>query len=161
MAKQEVSRVAESRNANNREQELRSIMDMSYQDPLYIPPEIIPVGWEYYWVRESCKGEGDSGRMVEMRRKGWMPVPADRHPEMVFDDFFGRLNHVQGMIYQKGLILCERPKEHGEVERKMIEEKNFQIMTSMPGTENFMGNPTMPGHVQNETYTSKGGSFGR
>ncbi len=166
--KADKARVQDTRNAEKRDKELRAILNMKYQDPLFVPPEIIPDGMEYYWVRESYMGQVDTFRMVEMKRKGWSPVPAERHPELVFEDFFGNLSHVKGYIYQKGLILCERPIEYGKIEREQIDRTNYEIMTSMPGTENFLGEPTMPGTSHGHTYLSKGipvgpdkGGFGR
>ncbi len=154
------TRTNDTRLMDERDYEMRAIMDMHYQDPLYVDPKVIPPGMEYYWVRESTLGQGDTSRMVEMKRKGWKPVPADRHPEMVFDDFFGRLEHVKGYIYQKGLILCERRKELGDAERKQIDLKNYQIMSSMPGTENFMSEPSIPTQFQGDTYMTKNTTFG-
>jgi hypothetical protein len=154
------SRASESRSFESREAARRVIMNMEYEDPLHIPREIIPDDVDYFWVRESILGEPDTNRMVEMKRKGWTPVPADRHPDMVFDDFFGRLTHVKGFIFQKGLILCERPKYLGQEERKRIEQRNYQIMQSMPGTENFLGEPSIPAHNTSDTYMCKSASFG-
>jgi len=144
MSKRIRQRVEDSRRLELRVNELRPVMNMSYKDPLYIDPELVPDGWEYFWVRESVLGEPDFGRTVEMKRKGWTPVPADRHPEMTFDDFLGRMSHLKGYIFHKGLVLFERPKEFGDMERKAIQQHNEQILRSMPGTENFMAEPTIP-----------------
>jgi len=159
-ALREDGRIEDGRTFQEREQDARDILSMSFNNALDIPKEMIPQGWEYYWVRKSIRGEVDTARMIEMRKKGWNPVPADRHPELVFEDFFGRVGH-QGMIEQGGLILCERRKEIGDVERKMRDEKNLQIQTSMPGTENFMGEPSIPVQNSNQTYITKNASFGR
>jgi hypothetical protein len=112
-------------------------------------------------VRESVLGNPDTNRMIDMKRKGWTPVPAERHPELVFDDFFGRLTHVKGFIFQKGLILCERPKHYGVLEREQIERRNHEILVSMPGTENFLGEPSIPTNFTGDTYVSKAASFGK
>lgn len=166
MAKVKNSRIQESRVADDsRDSEIRALLNMEYLDPLHIPEDKIPEGKEYYWVRKSVNGEEDPHRMIEMARKGWTPVPADRHPEMQLQDFFGTLAHMKGYIVHKGLILCERPKEYGDIERRKREKRNYEILTSMPGTENFMGEPTIPVKSTHETYTSKGirvkdGGFG-
>lgn len=138
------SRTEEARRLEERLAELRPVMNMTYADPLYVDPDKIPPGWEYYWVRESILGEADLGRTVEMKKKGWTPVPASRHPEMCFDDFLGRQSHLKGYIFHKGLVLFERPKEIGDKERKKQQEYNAKILQSMPGTENFMSDPTIP-----------------
>lgn len=145
MERKAKQRVDETRRLEERIAQLRPVLNMTYKDPLYIPPEIIPPGWEYYWVRESIRGVIDEGRIVEMKRKGWTPVPADRHPEMAFDDYLARgTSHLNGFIYHKGLILFERPKEIGDEERRAISNFNNRIVNSLPGIDNLMGDPVMP-----------------
>ncbi len=151
------SRFEDSRAMDEREVHKRNVMNMSYSDPLYVDPEIIPHGVEYRWIRESCYDKPDNSRMVEAKRKGWTPVPAARHPEMSFDDFFGRLNNMKPYIYHKGLILCERPSELGKIEQQRVEKMNHELMSSMPGTDNFMGEPTIP--VRNNSETRHAGAI--
>lgn len=155
-------RVKQTRRAEQRMSQLRPVMHMTYDDPLHIPEHLIPPGWTYYWVRESIRagGEPDTGRVTEMRRKGWEPVPADRHPELHYQDFFGRDSHLTGYITHKGLILCERPTEMNEIEQKKYQDHNYKIMGSMPGLENFLDQSGIPGKMGNKTWMSKGVQFG-
>ncbi len=145
-----ISRSDEDRSFELREAEMIPVFDMNYQDPTYIPPEFIPEGYSYRWVRISVHGQEDRSRMVEMKRKGWMLVPASRHPDMVFEDFFG--NGRGGYIEYKGSILCERLKKYCDQERAMYERLNYERVTSMPGTENYMGDHDMP--ATNLSYTA-------
>jgi|SRR5882724_2898550 len=147
------NRFEETRAFDEREAHKRAVMSMNGSDPLYIDPEIIPAGTEYRWIRESVQNQPDTARMVATRRKGWMPVPAARHPDMVFKDFFGRLDHMSNYIFHSGLVLCERAEELGKLEMERIANHNYQVMTSMPGTDNFMGEPGIP--VRNASETSK------
>jgi hypothetical protein len=137
-------RVEESRRLEERLNELRPVMHMMHQDALHIPQESIPYGWEYFWVRESTLGDPDLGRTTEMKKKGWTPVPAHRHPEMSYDDFLSRQLHLKGFIFHKGLVLFERPKEIGDREREALEKYNEKIMGSMQGTEHFMNEQHIP-----------------
>ena len=159
------SRVSEGRATENRDQIIRNIQNNSYMDTLYIPPEMIPPGMEYAWGTISVRGEPRPGRMIELRRKGWNIVPADRHPELFFADFSNNTSSTAGHIERTGLVLIERLIEYGEIERKMHEGRNLEIMTSMPGTENFLGEPSMPASFTNNTYLTKNSqrnaSFGR
>lgn len=137
---------------------LEEQLSMDYKGKLHIPDEMIPPDVEYYFVRISTRGEPDSSRMVEMRRKGWTPVPASRHPELVFTDFFNSLDKYSDVIYSDGLLLCERSKRLGKIEQQRLEDKNLQVLTSMPGTENFLGEPSIPTNFTGNTYSSKGAS---
>ena len=146
------TRSAESRKSDERKLQERAIMDMAYADPLYVPPSYIPEGMEYRWIRESCHDQPDNTRLVEARKKGWTPVPAERHQDLAHEDFFGRLSHMRGYIYHRGLILHEREKYLGDLENKKANEYNAQILASMPGTDNFMGEPAIPVSNLSRTY---------
>jgi hypothetical protein len=75
-------------------------------DPFHVPPEIIPVGWEYQWNLDSVNGNKEvvSDQALVFWENGWRPVPANRHP--------GRFTPVgtKGKIIRGGQILMERPK---------------------------------------------------
>lgn len=150
------NRLEESRRLEERTAAIRCSYKMRTPDPLYIPPEIIPHGWTYYWGRESYHGMPDSHRLTELKLNGWTPVPADRHAWMVADDFLGRSEHLKGYIFRKGLVLHERPSVFTKEERERVNALNKRILNSMPGLDNLMGEPGMPGKVlSNETsYTA-------
>lgn len=132
------NREAESRRLEQRESELRDIFNNNNtSDPLYIDPKYIPEGWEYYWARESLRGEPDVGRIIELRKKGWTPVPASRHPHMVFEDFLARKEYLRGYIADRGLVLVERPKSVGDEFRAKLNSLNNRVLKSMPGTEEY------------------------
>ncbi len=149
----------EERVFDEREANLEPVFNMDFQDPTYVPKEYIPEGYNYRWVRMSVHGIEDRSRMVEMKRKGWTVVPASRHPDMMFDDFFGNGGKTKGYIEYKGSILCERLKKYCDQEHKMYERLNFEKMTSMPGTENFMSEPGMHTKSYNDTFLGRGRSF--
>lgn len=152
---------AGSRSSERREAELRVIRNMEYQDKLYIPKDLAPPGMEYGWGNHSVLNVPTPERMMELRRRGWDPVPAERHPEMAFSEFFAPAAHMKGYILRGGSILIERPIEYGKIEREQLESRNYQIMTSMPGTENFLGEPNIPTSFTNTTKsTSRNASFG-
>jgi hypothetical protein len=72
-----------------------------------------PAGWTYEWKRKSVLGQEDPAHQVALRRMGWDPVPADRHPEMMPS------NGVFDTIERKGMILMERPTELVEEARQI------------------------------------------
>lgn len=137
------TRDAASRLAQEREHQKRRIVSMYHRNPFDFFPEEIPEGYTYLWVRESLLGQPDNANMARKRSQGWTPVPASRHPERATKDFFGRLGH-EDYLLEGGLILCERPTELSDLENKISREYNYKIMHSMPGTENFMSEPTIP-----------------
>lgn len=151
------NREAESRRLQEREEELRDVVNTSYADPLYVDPALVPEGWEYHWGRESYMGHPDDGRIVELRKKGWTPVPASRHPSMVFEHFWGNKEYLRGFISHKGLVLVERPKSIGDKARAMLNALNNRIKHSMPGTEHFQ---SQPGIATKSLYKDADSSYG-
>lgn len=156
------NRVIGGRSAERRDQEISRLKDMDYRNPLYFPPEYVPDGMEYAWGTYSLLNVPRPSRMMELRQKGWEPVPADRHPDLAFAEFVESNAQMRGHIWRDGLILIERPEEYGDIEREQLEAKNYQTLVSMPGTEDFLGGAQIPTNFKGETWLSKGkqASFG-
>lgn len=74
----------------------------------------IPDGMSYQWVTDSILGQQQSQRRSQFERKGWMPVPAERH------DGVWTPKGYQGEINMEGSVLMERPAEY----TKMAEDHN-------------------------------------
>jgi hypothetical protein len=74
---------------------------------------------------------------------------------MCFQDFFGRTSHMNSYIYYSGLVLCERPSELGRLETEKYEKLNYQNIISLAGTDNYMGEPTIPVRNNSSTYITK------
>ena len=74
-------------------------------DDFFVDPSSIPDGWTYEWKRLTVLGMEDPSYQVSLRRTGWTPVPAHRHPEMM------PAGHKDDAILRKGMILMERPEE--------------------------------------------------
>lgn len=139
---QRLSRIDESRRLEEREFEIRSQDVMKARDPLHVPPEIIPGGWTYMWLRQSLMNEPDVGRDTQTRRLGFTPVPGDRHPEL----YFG-YNHEDGTrnsIVYNGLMLCEIPTKIQKERDDMAAQANRVAVTSMPALHGMEADPTMP-----------------
>lgn len=75
------------------------------EDEYRIDLRIIPDGWSYEWKRHTLLNAEDPSYDVSLRQKGWDPVPASRHPELMPMDYKGNT------ILRKGMILMERPLE--------------------------------------------------
>jgi len=74
-------------------------------DEFYVPQHMIPEGWTYEWKRLTVMGQEDPAYQVQVAQKGWEPVPASRHPEMMPHGWSGNT------IDRKGQRLFERPRE--------------------------------------------------
>jgi hypothetical protein len=74
-------------------------------DEFYVPAHYVPDGWSYEWKRMTVMGQEDPAYQVQLAQKGWEPVPASRHPEMMPAGWPGNT------IDRKGQRLFERPKE--------------------------------------------------
>lgn len=107
MARQ--SRNAVSRAAETREASMRKRPETHFQSKLYVPAEKIPANMTYAWVRESTLNEPDPDNMTDRMIRGWSPVPASRHPEMVPPPLPGYEGLEVSVIRRGGLILCECP----------------------------------------------------
>jgi hypothetical protein len=142
--KEAQNRDSELRVSTERNKQLNRVMNMEYYSPLWVDPDLIPLGMEYRWIRESVLGQPDLSRSIEMRRAGWTPVPASRHPDMCFDDFLGRQTHLKGFIFHKGLVLFERERKIGDAEKEYWAELNRKRVTSLPGRETELGEPIIP-----------------
>lgn len=142
-------RIQESRKFHTRDADIRRRLKMAYNDPLEIGSYAKPDDVDYFYGRKSVFDQLDHQRIPELRRKGWEKVPSDRHPDLVDDE------NPKGYIETKGLVLLERPKEYGEIETQTDYEQQRINMTSLPGLENYMNEPSMPMRVlHNETSFS-------
>ncbi len=151
------TRASLDRQLEERKSQLRKMLHMQYQDPLHIDPSAIPENMDYMWVRDSLRGEPDKTRMTMQKRRGWTPVPAANHPEMIPEFDSGRSHHLDGYIHHSGLILCQRPKEFGDIEKEMEKEANYIAMQNIPGRE---GSPDVPLKVlKDQTSIQKMQSF--
>lgn len=84
-------------------------------DKFNVPPEIIPDGMTYQWVRAFYMGQEDRRNVTIALRNRWTFVPEDRPghdiigAESTAPDVNGRKNTHEGHILLEGLVLMERP----------------------------------------------------
>jgi hypothetical protein len=75
------------------------------QDQFYIPPNLIPPGWDYQWNTVTVHGMEQVAIQLAMAENGWRPVPAGRHEGMFMPKGYPK----DGAIIRDGLRLEERP----------------------------------------------------
>lgn len=104
-----------------------------FDNPLDIPPHIIPPQVEYTWIRTDVYNN-PSERFSQATRIGYHPVPASRHPELMMSGNY-MTDKYQGNIYYKGVMLCEISKRvyNDIVRRRQIDME--QALGDMPGIE--------------------------
>ena len=136
------SRMGESRTANNRNSEQRAQPETHYQSKLYVPQQKIPHDMTYSWVRESTLNEPDPDNMTDRMVRGWAPVPANRHPEMVPPPLPGHEGYEVTVIRRGGLILCERPTRDVEEYRRDRDLENIEMLQDVAWTG--QNDPNLP-----------------
>lgn len=105
-------------------------------DRFRINPSEIPEGWSYEWKRKTVLNQPDPAYEVELLRRGWEPVPLERHPHMM------PAGKGYNTIERDGMILMERPKEltdeAKDVElrkaRSQVRQKEQQLAATPDGT---------------------------
>lgn len=85
-----------------------AIEGLQDDDPLHIPRQLIPEGFDLQWVADTVYGASDPRHRASFERKGWVSI--------MQDEFDGRFDGIwmkagqQGEINNGGLVLMARPK---------------------------------------------------
>ena len=128
------SRMAQSRTAETREAGMRKRPETHFQSKLYVPKDKIPPNMTYAWVRESTLNEPDPDNMTDRMIKGWQPVPANRHPEMVPPPLPGYEGMEVTVIRRGGLILCECPTRDVQDRQEDRDLENIETLQDVAWT---------------------------
>lgn len=153
-----------SRSEESREREENSwqhatdTYNMNYQHILDIPPHIVPKDKVYFWARNSTLGQTDNLRVPFLRRNGWTPVPASRHPELMYH-VHDESGYKDGYITVAGSVLYEIDKHTFDKRKTKEDEANMQQLCALPATANFLGGPLPSNIISNETYATRAASF--
>ncbi len=112
-------------------------MNMFYDDPFYIPPEIIPQGWVYYWACKLIHGaENMDNRVGLLQSQNWSFVPPDRHPELVKKYRASDKNaEHQNFIMNRGMVLMEITETQYNKKRERLRTANHRLVTDSPGAQ--------------------------
>lgn len=84
-----------------------SFLGEEQEGPFTVDPSRIPDGMTYMWRRVSYAGKEDVKHQASGQRKRWMPVPNQRHPEIIGER--AAKETPEAAIIVDGLMLCERP----------------------------------------------------
>ena len=135
-------RVSQTRASDSRESGMRKVPETHYQSKLYVPKHKIPDGMTYSWVRESTLNEPDPDNMTDRMVRGWQPVPASRHPEMVPPPLPGYEGMEVSVIRRGGLILCEKFTEEVQQAREDRDMENMEMLQDIAWTG--QSDPNLP-----------------
>lgn len=157
MSEYKKGRIESSRSLTNKQSEdarIRKYLSNLYACPLTLDEDAKPHDMDYAFVLD------EPARVAEVRRKGYTPVPQERHPERYIESVPWRKNPMEGYISHRDVFLCERPKVYGKIEREADHKRNVQSLNSIPGQDNRMNDHLMPTRVfHNETSIQKMASF--
>lgn len=154
------TREDDQRSYSDRDYQVDYDMDMLYSCATYMDPKSIPPGYKYMWIRHAILGEPDNANWANYMRKGWKPVPADRHPEKVGVDTFKRLSEMKDFLHVGDVVCCERTLEECKREEEHYDRKNAKIIDSISQQLVMNGGSSIPSRVINERSFSHGQDLG-
>ena len=100
-----------------------------------------PDDMTYEFKRFSVAGQEDRPYQMELKRKGWSFVPAERHPECGTEDPEGK------NIMIGGLVLMERNVAYTNKSREMTTQRNRQQVGGQFERLQIAGSEHMPRKV--------------
>ncbi len=110
-------------------------------NPFYFDTNKKPVDMTYEFKRLTYGGLEDKPYQSELKRKGWVAVPASRHSECGTED--PAMNH----IIIGGQILMERHQEYTKRAREITANRNSQLVNGQFDRLQLSDNPNMPRKV--------------
>jgi len=117
---------------------------------------LAPPGWTYALILDSIHGEPNT-RLQNKMGDGWSPVPADRHPNICFNDTVDGRRVPNGYFSYKGVTLCERPTVICEKEEAVYNQKAMLHMNRIPDVDKYMGDPYIQGRFTMNPELSRRG----
>lgn len=128
MAKRKSDR--DEREYDFRADDFREQNDAYRHFKLWVDPAKIPPGMTYRFINYKILDIPVTGRISIMRRRGWTPVPAARHPELCADDIFNP-GDSSGFINIDGSVLFERSAKMSEKAKRELAEKNASEVNNL------------------------------
>jgi hypothetical protein len=156
IAKGRIARTATSRTATQ-----RPVADDS-DATLFFPVHEVPEGMVYQWLSETVLGQPNTASLNINFRKGWRPVPAERHPQYASTDFYGAQQ--DPFIRSGAAILAERPIEACEQAEEQLLDRRRSLIESLDYETARQMDPSMPyldpdRRTRYERPQRKGGRF--
>lgn len=131
-----------SRESEDRDNNLRLNYNMEYVNPLSLPPGVAKEGYSYYWACKEIKGE-DNYEVERMAARGWSLVPVDRAPSYSVDPLKRNPLATQYFCY-KDVLLMERPEVFSQEETKRFNRMNENKLRSLQGVSDDINSFASP-----------------
>lgn len=80
-----------------------------------------PLGMKYVWATYRVNGVTDHGNILRVWKKGYKPVPKERHPEAYSD------GSVSGFISRRGSVLLEISERDANIHSNRLDYINSEI----------------------------------
>lgn len=109
-----------------------------------VDPSTIPPAWHYEYKTYTVLGARDPDRETTLRLRGWTPVPAGRHPELVpigTPPDAPIIKQGQMLMEIPAEIAMERQRAADRAARLAVAQKEAQAASTPPGT---LGRTTDP-----------------
>lgn len=121
----------ESRAAESRKADLRAMPRSAYESRLYIPPNIIPKGMTYSWVRVASLNQPDNNNWRDKIARGWKPVPRERHVDRFPHIPLPGIQDDATYINNGDLILCEKPTREVAADKRAQQQETWEQMNAV------------------------------
>jgi len=136
------------RAAEQRAQEIMDSLegDVGPTSELDIPANLAPEGWEYQLKAVSVVGQENRHHLLAMKRVGWTPVPASRHPHLMPAGYDGPIENKGLMLMEKPKILTDRSRVLEEQEARAQLRNSEERLMDVPantGPRDVRGKPIM------------------
>jgi hypothetical protein len=103
----------------------------------YNVAHLAPPGYIYGFVREHFNDNEEASLLEDAMYRGWKPVPAKRHPELVPIDPSTMKPRSDDLIRRPGSILCERLKRVHDAENETRRYMTRDEICKMPALREF------------------------
>lgn len=151
-----ISRSAESRELNTREQ------DMEYREPnmLDIPDEtkvrFANEGMALRWIRINLRGQDDYQNVGKRMQEGWQFVDVSEVPEMQHTSFVRDTGRYQGAVCRGDLALAKMPMAKANSRQAYYENKSNEMVEAVNSQLMSQSDSRMPIRNNSKSNITKG-----
>ena len=150
------SRNVESREINNREQ------DMEFREPnmLDIPDSVVNrfknEGMALRWIRINLRGKDDYTNVGKRVQEGWQFVDVNEVPEIQHTSFVRDEGRYTGAVCRGDLALAKMPLEKAENRQRFYESKSSEMVDAVNQQLLSQNDSRMPIRNSSKSQITKG-----
>ena len=156
MTRYEVSREAEERTNNTREEEY------TFEEPdmLAIPESVrdrfSANGLTLRWIRVLLKGEDDYTNVGKRMQDGWEWVELDEVPEMALSSYVKEGGRYSGSVCRGDLALAKMPLAKANARKEFYENRSSEMMDAVDRQLQNSSDSKMPIRNRSKSQVSTG-----